>query len=326
MLLKLFKSNLPYVIFLIPVLGVIFWIDTEVKRVPIADDTASFTFLYTLIYQALAKTPVLYKIAGLFFLIVQSYILIRLNFKYIFIDSKTYLPSVLFLIYSSSLLQYQQLHPALLANFFLLFALNRAFVYEKKRNCLKRYYEAGWYLGMGALFYTPTIYFLSLVWITLFVLRSFNWREWISSVIGFITPIVFYASILFLTDNFSVFIGDMDKFLDFSYQSASFTPYARFALGFLIFVLFISLLRNFRFAGLKKISSRKYLSLFFWFLILLFAMLYIHPHISYELVVFFAVPVAIIQSQMYIELKKTWVAEIIFTLNLIALLTIIWFN
>lgn len=326
MILRIFKSNHPYVIFLIPVLGILMWSLSFIQQVSVNLNSENYTYLYNLLISPIEGKAVLNKIIGLLLLILQSFILIRLNFKYIFIDSKTYLPSVLFIIYGSCLLSYQQLYPALVANFFLLFAINKSFVYDKEKNCFKRYFEAGFLLGMSVLFYVNSIYLLILIWLTIIVLRTFNWREWMSSVIGLITPTILYASVMFLTDNTKALGHDFSLVMNFKNVVPDFSIYSKYAFGVLMFILFLGLVKGLQFVGLKKISSRKYFSLFFWFLVLLFGLFIIHPGISYELIAFVAIPISIIQSQLFLEIRKAWVREVIFVLNFLAIVSLLWFN
>jgi hypothetical protein len=100
MLLKLFKNNHPFVLFLIPVLGFLLWmpslIDFPFKFPEIVPH--KHTPVFDWLTEPLASYPNLSVIIALAFLILQSFLLIRLNFKHIFIESRTYLPSVLFVI------------------------------------------------------------------------------------------------------------------------------------------------------------------------------------------------------------------------------------
>ncbi|MDA3894371.1 MAG: DUF6427 family protein [Salinivirgaceae bacterium] len=328
MLLKLFKSNHPSVIFLIPILGIILWIPS-LFELPITREVAEIgntTLVYKWVLQLFSFHPKASVIFALILVIVESYILIRLNFKYIFIENKTYLPSVIFVVLTSVVSSYQMLHPLLLGNLFVLLALDKAFLFEKSKHQFKRYFESGFFLGLGALIY-PNIYvFIFAIWLTLIYLRTFNWREWFSSVLGIITPFIFYLCILFLTNNFQGLLGKIHSIMTLSAPDLVFTNYSVGAFIFLSFVIIISIFNGARVVGLKKISTRKYFALFFWFAAYVVALFYLHPSFGYELSMVFAIPVSIICTGFFTDIRRNWIGEVIFTLTLIAVFVIIWFQ
>lgn len=202
-MLKLFKSNHPFVfLIIIPFLAVLFWAPAIIfgSHEMVQFDQMVDSPFYSLCMGWLGNNYFLHKGIAFVLLVSQAYMLIRLNFKYIFIEVKTYLPAVLFVMLASAFPYFQNLHPFLIANIFLLFAIERSFEIKKERNQFKQYFESGLLLGIGGLFYFPLVLFLLLVWITQFVLRNFNLREWFSSIIGFITPSIIYLTILYLND------------------------------------------------------------------------------------------------------------------------------
>jgi len=230
------------------------------------------------------------------------------------------------MIYGSVIVYYQQLYPLLLANFFILLAIDRVFAFDKGKNKLKRYYEGGFLIGLGVLFYPNLLFFIVLLWLSQIILRTFNWREFSSSIIGVATPILIYFSILFLIDKTSLILEDIDLFFLKSKVDLKFSTYSIWAFASLAFVLFISILSSVRAIGIKKVSTRKYFSLFFWFLVLCLALFYFHPSISYELIVVAAIPISIIQTLFLTEIRNKWIKESFFLIIFAASLIIIWFH
>ena len=324
MLLKLFKSNHPYVIFLIPLLGVVLWspalFNHSANLVEMTDNTFVFNWLFNLIN----FTPLAPIIFALILLVIESYILIRLNFKFIFIENKTYLPSVIFLILASSVSSFQTLHPLLIGNLFLLLAIDKTFVIDKKRDKLKRYFESGFLLGLGAIFY-PNIYiFIVVIWLTLIILRTFNWREWFSSIVGLLTPFAFYLVFLFLTNRHEEVFTRLISILFSNINVLPVTNYSLIAIIFLGLITLISLLKGVSIVRTKKINSRKYFSIFFWFFVYIIILFFIHPSLGYELIVPLAIPLSIIYSLYFTESRSKWISEVVFSLILLAIFVIIW--
>ncbi len=326
MLLKFFKNNHPYVLFLIPLLSVVLWIPA-LFNVPIdiqSADTGNTTFVFNWVLRLLSFHQKASIIFALILVIIESYILIRLNFKYIFIDNRTYLPAVFLVVFSSVFSSYQILHPMLIGNLFLLFAINKSFLSDDKKNHFKRYYESGLFLGFGALFY-PNIYvFIFVIWLTMVILRNFNLREWFLSVIGIATPFVFYLVVLFLSGKNDEVLNKLLAILIAPTYSLSFSVYSLFAVGFLIFVTLISLLSGIRIVGIKKISIRKYYSLFSLFLIYIVALFIFYPSLGYELIIPLSIPLSIVCSVHFTEIRSKLIGEVLFTLLLLSVFVIIW--
>lgn len=325
MLLKLFKSNQPYTIFLIPILGVILWIPSLFSTHPNID-LNSTSFAFSWLYNLLSFSPIAPPIFALLLLIAESFLLIRLNFNFIFIEHKTYLPSIMFLVFSSVIVSLQTLHPLLIGNLFLLLAISKAFVIDKKRDALKRYFESGFFLGLGAIFYPNMYVFIFVIWLTLIILRTFNLREWFVSIVGLVTPFVFYLAIMFLTDgNEELFLKS--KTIIFSAtQVEPLSIYSIFIFIFLGFITFISIVRGVAIVRIKKINSRKYFNLFFWFFLYICILFFIHPSLGYELIVPIAIPLSIIYSVFFTEFRSKIIGEIVFSLTIISIFAIIWLN
>ena len=66
----------------------------------------------------------------------------------------------------------------------------------------KQVFNAGYILSLAALMQFSAAAYLLLLFGALLILRSFNAGEWIVSLLGYTTPLYFFAGILFLTDMF----------------------------------------------------------------------------------------------------------------------------
>lgn len=328
MLLKFFKSNMPYVIIFIPILGAILWLPSLYPELTFKqiDFTIPSSPVFEWLTKHLQSNYYLNISSALVLIVIQSYLLIRLNFKYIFIDSKTYLPAVLFLLVGSSIYAYQKLNPALIANLALLLSIDRCFKIEKDRNQFKRYFESGLFVGIATLIYPIAIYFMVIIWITQFVLRTFNWREWLSSIIGFTVPISFALAITFLTSNFNNYIS---AYFDFFKSNATivqnFSTISFVALFVFLFIFIIALFSGLRLVGTKKISIRKYFSLFLWIILLTVAAFTLLPNAGFELVYLISGPLAIVLTMFFIEMRSKWLAELFFTLLFFSIFILLWF-
>lgn len=328
MLLKLFKSNHPVVIILIPILATILWLPGFLPQIAVEVQPYAGPQMppFKLLLELLGGQGQTTRIAALVLIVLQAYIIIRLNFKFIFIENKTYLPAVLFVIMAPALSRLQHLHPIIMANFFLLAAINRTFVISKQRYLLKHYFESGFLIGLGGLFYPPFILILPVIWLTLFILRHFNGREWFSTIIGFFTPSAMYLAVLFLLDKMPAFLNPFKAYLNFNAKLFSITTVSHWALVVVGLILVIGLFNSLRFIGTKKINTRKYFSLLFWFLTLAVAVIFFVKPVGYEFIYVIALPLSIQLSGYFIEVRSRLWSELLFTLFFLAILTIIWFQ
>ncbi len=327
MLLKFFKSNLPYVVVFIPILGIILWLPSlfpEFSLKPVAS-IEQVSPVYQWLTSLLQTNYYLSTIIALILCILQSYLLIRLNFKYIFIESKTYLPAVIFVLISSSVFSNQALQPALLANIFVLVSIDRGFLILKEHNQIKRYFESGLFIGIATIITPISVFIILIIWATLFVLKKFNWREWFASILGVLTPMALFLSIAYLRDNYTNTISRYIELMKIpSENSFSISNINSIALIIFALVLLIALLSTLRLIGTKKISSRKYYILFLWMLLMNFVLYLVFSPTGTELAYSTAIPLSIIFTLFFIELRSKWIAEIFFTLLFASIIIIIW--
>lgn len=264
-------------------------------------------------------------IVGLLLIIVEVIILIRLNFKYVFIEQRTHLPALIFILTTSAIAQYQMLNDALLANIFILLAIDKAFSTSRNTNCLKSYFEAGIFAGIASLIHVPSIHVLLLLWITLFTIRSsFNWREWCSSIIGFITPIFFYGSILYLQNNLANTIHSYTNVTNnILSEHYPLSTYKYIALALFVVIFIMSVLFTLHIIKHKKINTRNYYNMFIWIIILSTPLFFFVSFYNYLYIL--AIPLSVILGMFFVNMKKGIFSEILFFLLIASVFTFIWF-
>ena len=71
----------------------------------------------------------------------------------------------------------------------------------KSPNAIMMMFDIGMLIALGTLIYFPFIVLLVMLWLSLLLYRSFNWREWVSGLIGFLTIFFFIAVFYYWNDN-----------------------------------------------------------------------------------------------------------------------------
>src|SRR5690606_23754354 len=80
-----------------------------------------------------------------------------------------------------------------ICNFFLLYILFRILASIKNPAAVSTMFDLGMVSAVGTIFYFPFSLITLILWIALVIFRPFNWREWISVLIGYLTIFLFLA-------------------------------------------------------------------------------------------------------------------------------------
>lgn len=322
MILRLFKSNQPYVLIFLPLIALIFWgyaffnySGTEVQY-----GGPLFNYLLSLT----AHSNWLSSLISLIVVLLSAIILNGLYNQHEFTDRGNYLPALLFLFFNSFYIALVGLTPIQFANLFILLVLRRILLMYHQNSVFSELYDSGALLGMASLFYPPILITFPFIWTALIILRPFFWREWILPVLGVITPYIFVFAYYFWVDK----SFEWQQF----FQVESFTSPDDLE-GYLIFKwIFGGLMLFITVAGLilfltkmststinRKNKKQIFLSASF-FLLLCFLYTSFLPGPSRTEIALLSIPLAVFASVYFFSASRAILASIIFYLWLIALL------
>ncbi len=311
MILQLFKSNSVGMIFLIPLLALLLWSDifmtNQTNFVPLPYSMPAYSF----VMRYLTNT-IISSIFALILIIIQAFYLVYINKVYNFISQRTFLTSLLFVLISSAFLNLHYLHPAIIANIFVLLTIVEIFSSYQKPKVYKASFNSGFLIAVAGLFYVNANFLILFVFISLMVLHSFNWREWISVIIGFITPYIITLFIYYYTDQWMSLRVILDTI--FHHHSLKLNwPLSYYIFTSILFLIgSISIFKLSTTYSNNKISTRNYFSLFTILLIILLLIFLISPFASIELIVIIAVPLSYLVSNYYLSNGNRWAQEISF--------------
>lgn len=313
-MLKVLKRQHPYMIFVIPLIAILAW-----SRTLMFNTNAYINFngtmpFYEPIIHFIPKNSILSSLIAITLITIEAFIIIRLNFQYMFLNVRTYLPAVFFVLICSMYLPLQTLHPILIGNLFFLLAFDKSLTSNKNRNLFSTYFISGFLLSIGSLFYFNLIFLIPIIWISQIILRGFNLREWFISIVGFATPYFFLLFYYFYFDKLDVFNKILSQNLFFSNNTLSFNIYYLILfsyLGVLILISSLHLLSNF---NTKKIITRKYFRVLFWLFLLSSILLIILNSISIEFIVIIALPISFLLSNFFVSIKSRFWGEVLFIL------------
>jgi hypothetical protein len=196
MLFKIYKSNQTTVLMALPIVALVFW--SAGFYHPVQYDFAQSMPLFKLIKVALFDQFWAENLVAISVLVWSAILLVNTLNDNEFYQRTTQFPALLYVVFSSCFLPLLGMHPILFANLFLILAWRRILMIRQQHTVFSELIDGGLLIGIASLFYFPAIFIFPLTWITLFILRSFSWRETIVSIVGFLIPWLFTVVALFL--------------------------------------------------------------------------------------------------------------------------------
>ncbi len=316
MLSKLFRGTGPGVIFLIVVTLVLMWLSAFIN--PGISESAAYESAPMPLYALLKLVTGTNVYSGLLFtllvLIFVLFLLVNFNTSVFFIGERTFYPAVLYILLTSLLPSVQVLNPVLPATVFLMLALKRIMGAYRKSGTAFNFFDAALLISTGSLFYANLIWFGTLVFIGIILLRSGNIIEIITSVTGLAIPYIILAGIYYVIGkDVGLLISGISGNLFASVPEFTVSGMEMLTLlytGLMIMTGIVFLLKLI--AG-RKIKSRKTFYLLLWLLLITVLIYFIVPSASAELLWIIAIPASYILSHYFIFARKKVIPEIMFS-------------
>jgi hypothetical protein len=260
-------------------------------------------------------------------LLAGAGLLISFNTSVFFINERTFLPAMFFILLIGIFPEYQINNPAVPASLFLIVALRRITDGYKKEGTAFEFFDAALLIGTGSLFYANLIWYGLLVFFGIAIFRTVNLKEIIISLIGLCTPFLITVGVYYVTGN------DLVSLFYSAEYNLSGSPsnyyFNRLTLAAIIIfgaVTIYSILYLYSVMGTKKIKSRKTFTLLLWTLYITIIVYFIDNSVSVEISWLSAVPVSFILTHYFIFSKKKIINELMFAaFCLLIVLIQVWY-
>ncbi len=327
MILRVLKSNRSVNLILFPLAGLLFWAKSLLEPFPynyFAGENKSV--LFAPIDDLTNHSALVQVLLSLVLVIFTGFLIQQVNDRFAFIRARTKLPATMFVIFIGGFTDMHTLHPVFFAGIFLVFAIHSLFAVFNNPNTFPQIFNAGFFIGIGSLFYFNLVIILPAFLIGIIILcREIHWREFVIMLIGFIVPFIFAFSYAFLTDHLMELL--------YTFEQNIVTPVNHFKtnyalhvfLAFLIVLTVIGSLKLIQQYDSRKVSSRKYFLVFliiFLFSIVSFVLV---PAVSQEILVISLIPVTFLISNLFVSIQSRFWGEFLFTL-LLSLAVIMQFS
>lgn len=152
-----------------------------------------------------AFSPFSNVVIALVLTLVQALIFNRIINSYNLLGKPTFLPALLYVTTTSLFSPFVLLTPTLICNFIVLWMIEKFLSIYRRHDVRSVMYDLGMMVALGTLIYFPFIAMMPLLWLSLLIFRPFNWREWLTGVIGFMTIFFFLAVYYYWNDSLTQF-------------------------------------------------------------------------------------------------------------------------
>jgi hypothetical protein len=213
----------------------------------------------------------------------------------------------------------------LLASTFIILALGKALRLFKQQHCFGELFDMGFLIAVASLFYKPALLLFFLLLIAIFIMRPFNWREWVINISGFVTVYFLTGTCFYITDGLNGFIQQHLLSAKPDVSASSFTGGISLpVVGIFTGLLFAAGLLVFLFNFLKStVQARKLLTNIAWAFVLSAASVALAGAVTAAHFVILGVPLSIIITYLFMHIRRVKFANV---LHLIWLALVLFFQ
>ena len=318
MILKTLKSNRQINLLIVPAIAILFWLKDLIYPFSYQYYPGeNSNILFTPINYFTNNLDFVRVSISLILIIIIAFLVQLINDRYMFIRVRTKLPSILFIIIVSGYTDLHTLHPVFPATIFLLFALYSLFGIFEENKPYSAIFNAGFFMGVGTLFYLNLIIILPAFFIGIVVLtREISWRKFSILLIGVFVPLFFAFSFVVITGQIpeTLTIIKQNIVTPVNHSHTNIPSYV--FLSILIFLTLTGSIIIMQQYDSKKISTRKYFAIFLTIFVLSLASFTFIPVTSQEMLIIVAIPITYLISNLFVFTKRRFLSEFFFRLLL----------
>lgn len=316
MIISLFRSTAFLKIIIFAVLSLVLWLGAFInppsKPQLLLDGFLGYLLPDSFVVPALAST-----IPAFGFVVVHALFLNNILTSNTIFSKLLFFPALIFVMLSSFDPSLLILHDGLIISLLITLSFQNLFQLYDKRDTLQEAFNAAFWIGVASFIRIEASIMMLFVWGSFLICRITAWREWIISALGYATPWLLTASVLYLTNNFRL-IGSYFAAVEIG-VALNLSAFYTTQMVFFIFTAFLLLL------GMVKIESEirdKVISIrksFAVIKLMLFIAVFTfiaggnNPSGSFY---FIAPPASVVLSYFFMVRKKLFWAELLFLILL----------
>ena len=266
MILKLFKQSYFIQIASLIILSLIIWFPAFIEPPTVIISTSN-PFTNFFFSQTLLSNSISAVFLGFLLLLFEAFMLSNIFSNHQLTYSNNFLSGFLFVLFLSRTPEHLGFNPALIALLLLTLGLKKLLENFKSIRAYNLLLSTSILFSLASLFIPSVILLFPIIWISLILFQSFNWRSIPISLIGLLTPYFFIAIAYFWLDNSLLFMEQMESLLSKLVELPRIpTGVEIIELSSFAALLFLASSYIFPRIGNQVISIRKKTSLIYWFL------------------------------------------------------------
>lgn len=225
------------------------------------------------------------------------------------VEKLNYIPSFLYVFFGAITLNNTLLHPSLAANVFILLSLMAITDTYREENVLSKIFNGALFTSLATFFYINYAFFVVFYFIALLILRPFNWREWLITILGLIAPVFIYFCIGYLINipftDYLTYILNLFK----NFQKPLLSEYFYPLFFCLIILLVLGAGKHFSKGLGGKIKTQKNLGLMYWLFLLSMINFFSKNNTSYFPLIASVIPMSVLLSDYFYNIKQLKIAN-----------------
>jgi len=318
MLIRIFKQNAPVIPLLLLLAGLLMWVDGFFLATVPGAATEGHAPLFEPLAAAFESMPVLSVITAFVLLMLQVFLVNYMVQANNLLGKPSWLPGFLYLLLMSSDPSLTSLHPVLVANLFLIWALARTLAAYSEGDVMAEVFNVGFLIAVAGLFYYPAMVFFLWLLVALGVYFLLSLRGLVAAFMGFLTPLFFLFTWYYLSDQLESRLGHMvAQYNPFLVFEQSYEPFSIAMMLMLALISFLSFLKiSLAYVADKPIRIRKRIRVLVYFFVLALASILLATDrfdVHHGLLM---PPLAIAWSVFLLETKRKWIADLMLYLFL----------
>jgi hypothetical protein len=256
----------------------------------------------------------------------QALIVNGLADSYRLMNERNWLPGMAYVLTASALPDFQFLSPPLVAATFVAFSIRKIFDTYKSPKSAMLVFDTTLWIAVGSLFYPKAILLAPALFISIGVMRSWNFRDQVAFVSGFIVPLFLAWLWYFWKDMGSEFRGQQlgGLFEIFKFDTALDAEMMQKG-GFLVFLLLFFVLNFGAFSRNKSMHAQKCNTVLYWVLFTGTGIALMRPDWRWEAFAMMCTPAAIFLAMTYQNMSRRF-AELFHILLVVYVLVLQYFH
>lgn len=230
------------------------------------------------------------------------------------VDKLNYFPVFIYLFLNVIIINKQQVSLFLVGNVAVLYSIYKIFNTYRQEHVLSNIYNACFWISVTLYLNIANIFIFPFIFVSLAILRPFNWREYAVALIGFFSPVFMYEclSYLFNFNQWYVFesMGELFKGLGLPVFNINFLPLMITTVLLFVFSIIQAMADGFG----NTVKKQKAKSCFLWLMFMLIPTIFISG-MSYESTfLLYSIPLSFFIGELFFNLRSTRIANILLVL------------